>query len=160
MLLRQRRREALGHDPSFYVTITHMLGRVLGARFWGSGVKKWWCNTHTSHQQRKRHQSRFHLSQAPSSHSVKYCSSQAPNKRTQLQRIPQNLARERLSLFRWTWRSSCIVPTFTAITASPPLFNQPSSHGTAVGPGPDLLAEEPLSHGTALGQGPDLTLPD
>lgn len=20
-----------------------MLGRVLGARFWGSGVKKWWC---------------------------------------------------------------------------------------------------------------------
>ncbi|CAK9224671.1 unnamed protein product [Sphagnum troendelagicum] len=47
--------------------------------------------------------------------------------------------------------------TFTAITASSPLFNQPSSHGTAVGQGPGLLAEEPLSHGTALGQGPDLT---
>jgi len=46
--------------------------------------------------------------------------------------------------------------TFTAITASSPLFNQPSSHGTAVGQGPDLLAEEPLSHETALGQGPDL----
>lgn len=83
-----------------------------------------------------------------------------PTKRTQLQRIPQIWQRERLSLFRWTWRSSCIVPTFTAITASSPLFNQPSSHGTAVGQGPDLLAEEPLSHGTALGQGPDLTLPD
>jgi len=54
--------------PIFYVTITHMLGRVLGARFWGSGVKKWRCNTHTSHQQRTRHQSRFHLSLTPSSH--------------------------------------------------------------------------------------------
>jgi hypothetical protein len=96
--------------PIFYVTITHMLRRVLGARFWGSGVKKWWCNTRTSHQQRKRHQSRFHLSQTPSSHFVKCCCSQAPNKRTQLRRIPQNLARERLSLFRRTWRSSCIVP--------------------------------------------------
>lgn len=46
--------------------------------------------------------------------------------------------------------------TFTAVTASSPLFNQPSSHGTAVGQGPDLLAEEPLSHGTTVGQGPDL----
>ncbi len=134
-----------------------MLGRVLGARFWGSGVKKWWCNTHTFHQQRKRHQSRFHLSQTPSSHFVKCCSSQAPNKRTQLQSIPQNLARERLSLFRWTWRSSCIVPLQKQSQPLPSLFNQPSGHGTAVGQGPDLLAEEPLSHGTALGQGPDLT---
>ncbi len=108
---------------------THMLGRVLGARFWGSGVKKWWCNTHTSHQQRKRHQSRFHLSQTPSSHFAKCCSSQAPNKRTQLQRIPQNLAVERkivviqMDLEIFLYRS-----TFTAITVSSPLFNQPSSH--------------------------------
>jgi hypothetical protein len=73
-----------------------MLGRVLGARFWGSGVKKWWYNTHTSHQQRKRHQSRFHLSQTPSSHFVKCCSSQAPNKKNPTPENTTNLAKRKI----------------------------------------------------------------